>query len=102
MFGRLRNRVEYLASQVAGLQWVRKLDVQERERLEKQVADLKKALEWHVGTTLEIILAEERVLKLKVAERKHLIEETGSADLVNTVNTGRGEQDGTRTKVDRA
>jgi len=70
--------------------------------MEREIADLTQALEWHVGTTLEIILAEERVLKLKVAERKHLIEETGSADLVNTVNTGRGEQDGARTEVGRA
>lgn len=76
MFG-LRLRIEDLASQLAGLEWVRRVDVQEREKLAKQVAELTQALEWHVGTSLEIILAEKKIIELKLAERVERQAQTG-------------------------
>ena len=69
--------------------------------LEKQVVELTKALEWHVGTTLEILLSERNLTKLKIAEHKQLIEETGSTELVNTLE-GREQDGGDRTEVGRA
>jgi len=90
MFG-LRNRVEHLAATVAGYTYVRRLDCEKIEKLEGKIEELTKALEWHVGTSIEILVNERKLTKLKIAEHKSLVEETGSAELV-----GRGDQDGER------
>jgi hypothetical protein len=95
MFG----RVTRLGQQIAEVNWKVLASRIRIETLEKEVADLTKALEWHVGTTLEILLAEERVLKLKIAERKQLIEETGSAQDPKPGGDQSGEA---RTEVGRA
>lgn len=75
------NRYEREAA-ASKVEWDVKFNSGRVRELEHQVAHLTRALEYHVGTSLEIILAEERLLKLKIAEQKALVEETGSADQV--------------------
>lgn len=71
-----------------------KLVARRRSNLEQQVVDLTEALEWHVGMPLEIILAERKLIKLKIAEQKKLVEETGSADLVQQPESGELTREG--------
>ena len=74
-FGKLKAELKYA-------EWKRESDRIRIGSLEKHVTELTNALGWHVGTSVEIILAERKLVKLKVAEQKKLVEETGSADLV--------------------
>jgi hypothetical protein len=48
-------------------------------KLEIKVVELTDAFEYHAGTSVEIILAERKLIKLKIAEQKKLVEETGNA-----------------------
>lgn len=52
------------------------------KQLEHQVVELVQALEWHVGSNLEIIVAEEKIIKLKLAERRQRLAENGEAGTV--------------------
>jgi hypothetical protein len=63
-------------------EWDIKINKERIRELERQVTNLTKALEWHVGCGMEVILAEQHVVKVKIAERKRLIEETGGTDLI--------------------
>ena len=78
MFG----RVARLEKHIAEVNWKVLASRVRIETLEGQVADLTKVLEWHVGCGTELVLAERHVAKVRLAERKKLIEETGSADLI--------------------
>lgn len=95
------RRLENVESQLVGQAFELAAYKRRIAQLDEQVAELVTALEWHVGTSVEILLGERNLTKLKVAEHKSLVEETGSTELVNPVNTERGERDGeARTKVD--
>lgn len=66
MFG----RVSRLENELMNKQWQLVGTKTRIHTLEEQVATLTKALEWHVGATLEIMLAEEKLISLRVAEAK--------------------------------
>lgn len=89
MFG----RVTQIGRHIAEVNWKVLANRTRVETLERQVRELTDALEWHVGTDIEILLGERSLTKLKIAEHKRLVAETGSADLVNQQG---GEPDGER------
>jgi len=70
MFGKLRFRIDTLEGRVHGLLFGANLQRDSIEELEGQIEELTKALEWHVGASLEIMLAEGKLINLRVAEAK--------------------------------
>jgi len=71
-------------------------------KLEAQLADVIRAFEWHMNSSLEIVLAEEKIIKLKLAERKKLLEETGNTETVTEQMEGMVVHDpSNRTEVGR-
>jgi len=73
-------------------------DARHIKRLCERVADLEKALAWHVGTSITIMLAEEKIVTLKQAERREQIEEQGSAGTTQERMKGMVIHDGDRTE----
>jgi len=76
MFG-LRRLVRQLEDKLYTARFAREADrahleiaIKHQNELKKEVADLKKALEWHVGNSLELILVEEKHIMLRVDETK--------------------------------
>jgi len=61
--GKLKEELKYA-------EWKRESDRISIRSLEHKVADLTNALEWHVGSSLELVLAEEKHIMLTVANSK--------------------------------
>lgn len=83
MFG-LRKRIQQIEGKLFHDNFSKQADkahasiLAERNRiLEERVLHLEKALAWHVGTSIEIILAEEKIVKLKLEESKQRLAESG-------------------------
>ena len=84
MFG----RVGKLERQIADTNWKEFANRNRILSLEKQVADLMQMMEWHVGTTTDIILAERKLTKLKIAEDKRIREEVGVGEYTPATPAG--------------
>ncbi len=76
MFG-LRGRVEHLASRLVGLEFLRKCDLETMNMMEEKIEVLTKALEWHVGVTVEIMNMEEQLIMARVDHHKERGERFG-------------------------
>ena len=106
MFGHLRWRIDHIEGREYQTQHRVNKSAERIRKLEEQVAELTKALEWHVGAVLEIILTEEKLIKLRVEEAKERgdtnvgaiaertyenVEQSVSQQLDNNVRTDTGE-----------
>ena len=74
----LRNEIEHVRATVAGIGYLRQRDGAKIEKLERQVDELTKALEWHVGCSLKVMSLEEELIMRRVDEQKQRSERFGA------------------------